>query len=114
MNWTSLINVDDLTGIVKESHHQDILIFKFSSRCSISYLLKKRLESRWNLDASLIKPYFLDLIRYRSLSNQISSMFEVIHESPQILVIRGGMSIFDASHLDISVADIRNLYAETN
>ena len=42
--------------------------------------------------------HYLDLIAYRDVSNEIAESFGVRHESPQVLLIKNGKSIFDASH----------------
>ena len=67
-----------------------------------------RLESSWDFPASQIEPYFLDLLNYRFISNEISERFKVHHESPQILLIKNGECFHDASHLDISVDEIKS------
>jgi bacillithiol system protein YtxJ len=42
--------------------------------------------------------YYLDLIRYRNVSNEISSKFKLEHQSPQVLLIRNGKLIYHVSH----------------
>jgi bacillithiol system protein YtxJ len=73
-------------------------------------MAKLRLENSWNFDADEIQTYYLDLIQYRSISNTIAERFDVFHESPQILLIRNGECTYDASHLDISVAELRECF----
>jgi bacillithiol system protein YtxJ len=53
--------------------------------------------------------YFLDLLRYRNLSQAIAEKFNVKHESPQIILIDSGHSIYNASHSDISAKEIGEL-----
>lgn len=91
-----------LDEILEESKNVPVLIYKHSTRCNISRTALDRLERKWNgADAANMKPYFLDLIAYREISNRIAEMFEVEHHSPQILVVSGGKSILDLSHFDI-------------
>lgn len=69
-----------------------------------------RLERQWNQNEMLsVKPYFLDLITFREISNQIEHQFNVVHESPQVLIISKGKSILDLSHFDISYDQIRQI-----
>lgn len=82
------------------------MIFKHSTRCSVSRMALDRLERKWSPEAGNIKPYFLDLISYREISNRVAAQFNVEHESPQVLVIRNGAAIFDTSHFDIDFGDI--------
>ncbi|MBK9015765.1 MAG: bacillithiol system redox-active protein YtxJ [Saprospiraceae bacterium] len=109
MTWNPLTSTSEIDSIVERSYQVPCLIFKHSTRCSISYMAQHRLEGSWDLPASQIEPFYLDLISYRNISNEIASRFEVFHESPQILVIKNGECILDASHLDISVEEIKEV-----
>lgn len=103
MNWTLLESTDQLTQIKQQPGYS--LIFKHSTRCSISMMAKRRFELDWeNLPADM-PLYFLDLIRYRDLSNQVAQLFQVHHESPQLLLIKDGECILDQSHGQISVEE---------
>lgn len=104
MNWINLKNNTQIKEIVEKSIVKPQVIFKHSTRCSISAMAKGRLE-RCNTPENA-DFYFLDLIAYRSLSNQISSEFKVFHESPQILVIKNGECIYDESHGSITMDEI--------
>ena len=103
MNWTLLESANQVNEIKQQKGYS--LIFKHSTRCSISLMAKKRLElDRENLPEN-ISLYFLDLIRYRDLSAQIAQDFQVHHESPQLLLIKDGECILDQSHGGISVEE---------
>ncbi len=56
---------------------------------------------------SNVKPYFLDLISYRSVSNKIQDAFYVEHQSPQVLVIKNGRCVYNASHIDINYKELK-------
>ena len=108
MNWNQLINSAQLEEIKKESHQHPVLIYKHSTRCSISSATLGRLERAWKSEeVGDLKPYFLDLIAHRALSNQIAEEFGVWHESPQVLIIVNGASVYDTSHFDISFDAIK-------
>ncbi len=109
MNWNTISSAADIENIKKASNSQTVLIFKHSTRCSISSIAKTRLESDWNFDN--ITPYYLDLIAHRDLSAKIAEDFKVYHESPQIILIKNGEAFHDASHLDISVSEISDVTA---
>ncbi len=108
MNWIDIESGLDLDKIVEESFRHDIgvAIFKHSTRCSISSVAKTRLSSSWDFNEEL-PIYYLDLIRLRDVSNLIAERFNVRHESPQLLVIKDGKCVYNASHLSISVSNIR-------
>jgi bacillithiol system protein YtxJ len=42
------------------------------------------------LTSNKVTPYFLDLIAYRNVSNEISNRFGVHHQSPQLILIKEG------------------------
>jgi monothiol bacilliredoxin len=107
MDWIELTKESQLSEIKEKSKNKPQVIFKHSSRCSISSMAKSRLERTTpppNIDF-----YFLDLIRYRDISNKIVEEFKVYHESPQILMIRNGECVYDESHSGISMAEIEEM-----
>lgn len=102
MNWIALTEEQQIQDIITESSNTTVMIFKHSTRCSISATSLSRLERNWKEDEMKgMKSYYLDLIQYRSISAKIASVFSVEHESPQILLIKNGKSVWDASHYDI-------------
>jgi bacillithiol system protein YtxJ len=109
MNWHPLTSSQQLDHISERSSQVPVLIFKHSTRCSISFMAKHRLESDWNFNDEEIEPYYLDLIAHRNISGEIAERFAVHHESPQILLIKDGECVLDASHLDITVEEIKEM-----
>ncbi len=106
MNWNKLTSDAQLAEIKEESAQQPVLIFKHSTTCSISAMALSRMERNWN-DILGVKPYYLDLLANRPISRQIEDEFGVAHESPQVLLIRNGECIYDASHMAISFAGLQ-------
>ncbi|HRD52532.1 MAG TPA: bacillithiol system redox-active protein YtxJ [Flavobacteriales bacterium] len=103
MKWTALADVAQLDFIDKLSAMRPVLIFKHSTRCSISSAALNRLECSWTeADEALGAVYYLDLLRFRSISNAIAERYGVQHESPQVLVVRNGSCVHEASHLSIT------------
>ena len=103
MNWTSLDSAEQVNAIKHQEGYS--LIFKHSTRCSISMMVKKRFELDWNLLPGDMPLYFLDLIKYRDISNQVAQDFHVYHQSPQLLLIKDGECILDQSHGGISLEE---------
>ncbi len=108
INWIPLESQSQLDTIIQRSQNVPCLIFKHSTRCNISAMAKSRFEKNWDFEAEEIEPYYLDLIAYRSISNSITDKLGVFHESPQLLLIQNGECIYDASHLDITVSELRD------
>ncbi len=104
MQWIQLTSEDQLSDLISKSETKPQVIFKHSTRCSISSVAMQRLQKA--KQPSEVDFYFLDLIAYRSLSNLVAQKFDVQHESPQVLVIRNGQCVYDESHLGISMDEI--------
>lgn len=109
MDWTDLNNIEQLDTIAAQSTDQAVVIFKHSTRCSISDMAKGRLDRSNGLKATT---YLLDLIAHRDISNEIASRFQVHHESPQILLISKGECIFAESHNGIMIEEIEDQLAK--
>lgn len=107
MQWINLIDSDQLNTIKKGENYS--LIFKHSTRCSISAMAKRRFEMDDDVLPKEIDLYFLDLISYRNISAEIAEIFQVHHESPQLLLIKNGECILDLSHGDISAEEVADL-----
>ena len=103
-NWLVIHDDFSYKEAIQRSFVEKVLIFKHSTRCSISRMALNRIESG---ESALIKAcYYLDLIKLRSISNKIEIDFQVKHESPQVLVIENGKCIYHTSHNDISWSKI--------
>ncbi|MFD2873148.1 bacillithiol system redox-active protein YtxJ [Mucilaginibacter ximonensis] len=103
MTWIQLTSAQQLNELKQKPGYS--LIFKHSTRCSISMMAKRRFELDWEDLPKEMPLYFLDLIQYRDLSNQVAEVFHIHHESPQLLLIKDGECILDQSHGEISVED---------
>jgi bacillithiol system protein YtxJ len=106
INWIELTDLGQLNEIMDLSHEQPVAIFKHSTRCSISRMALKQFENEFDLEGS-VTPYFLDLLNHRDISQEIAIRFEVYHQSPQLLLIKEGKSIYDASHSDIDAMELK-------
>ena len=107
MNWKKLTESTQIEEIKELSKIKPVLIFKHSTRCSISSMSLDRLLRNWKTeDGEKVVPYFLDLIAFRKLSDQVEDEFGVAHESPQVIIIRNGKAVYDNSHYGISYPEI--------
>ena len=107
MDWKRLEHLSQIEDLKKESLQRPVLIFKHSTRCSISFMVWNRLKSNWKpQDTEKISPYYLDLISYRDISNAIEKEFDVYHESPQVIILKDGAATYDNSHSAINYQDI--------
>lgn len=99
--WNRLTTVSQLDGIDKESILKPIAIFKHSTRCGTSRMALRQFESQFSIEDEKVKLYFLDLIAFREVSNEVEIRFQVMHQSPQLLVIRNGNTVHHSSHYSI-------------
>ena len=107
MNWEKLTSVEQLQELKSVSNSTPVLIFKHSTRCSISATTLGKFERHWDdAKAKGVKPYFLDLLAARPVSNQVESEFSIEHQSPQALLIKNGKCVYDSSHMAISFEDM--------
>ncbi|HTN08377.1 bacillithiol system redox-active protein YtxJ [Agriterribacter sp.] len=104
MNWNILTTEAQLAEILEKSKGRPQLIYKHSTRCGTSSMIKSRLER------SAMPPeidfHFIDLIAYRALSGKIAEELHVRHESPQVLLIQNGECTYHESHYAIDMEEI--------
>jgi len=106
--WKTLDNINQLDEIIESSSEKTAVIFKHSTTCGISQHAMYKLESAWDIEDGVIDFYYLDLLNYRSVSNETANRFGVVHQSPQILVIKDGKSVYDISHNGISMESLKS------
>ena len=101
VHWIPLTSLEQIEELIKQSVSESILIFKHSTRCGISRMVIKSFEKQFDVSMRGQKVYYLDLLNYREVSDEVGYRFQVLHESPQLLVIKNGIAVAHASHYDI-------------
>lgn len=91
-----------LHDLIAESNQRPIIIFKHSTRCSISSMALNRMQQA----SPALDFYLLDVISHRNISNHIADKLAVHHESPQLLLLYRGECVYEASHLEIQPREI--------
>lgn len=104
MNWKIINKEQQLDDIIKESASKPVVIYKHSTTCPVSGDARNRLESMEQPEN--IDFYYLDLLRYRAISNEIAARFKVTHKSPQVLLIENGVCVYNESHMKVNMKDI--------
>ena len=105
MNWLALTKVEQLDELLQQSEEKPVLIFKHSTRCSISRFALNDFEYDWRPEWNC-ECYFLDLLTHRDISNSIAEQFHVMHQSPQVILIKNREVVYHASHQSISAEKI--------
>ncbi len=90
--------MEQLDEIVERSKTKTQFIFKHSTRCGISRMALSQFKKNYPFSESEADLYYLDLLAFRAISNAIAERFQVMHQSPQLLVIKNGVAVADESH----------------
>jgi bacillithiol system protein YtxJ len=105
MNWIAINSEEEVAKISQSAEYA--IIYKHSPRCMTSLMayrqLKMDVNAASNVETSI---YIVDVISNRRESLAIADAFQVQHQSPQILVVKDGKCLYDASHEDVSLHDI--------
>ena len=107
MNWKHLTSIVDLDTAIASSENGTVVLFKHSTRCSISRMALKMIESDWDDSLEGVEAYFLNLLDHIDISAAISEKLGIEHQSPQMLILQSGTSVFHANHSSINVADVK-------
>jgi len=107
--WIALTSVAQLGDIEEKSKTKTQAIFKHSTRCGISKMVLRQFTQAYDLSESDVDLYFLDLLNYRDVSNETGYKFQVMHESPQLLIIKNGVVLAHASHGAINNLNLEEL-----
>jgi bacillithiol system protein YtxJ len=101
--WKQLELENQIDAINETSKTKTVAIFKHSTRCGISLHALDKLASSWDISDKELDFYYLDLLNFRNISNEVAKKYGVIHQSPQLIIIRNGKAVYDISHSAISL-----------
>ena len=107
--WIPLNALDQLQEIDRKSTIKPQLIFKHSTTCGISRMVMRTFTNTIDITPERIDIYYLDLHAHREVSDEVSYKFQVLHQSPQVLIIKNGKVIAHASHGAITEMDFETL-----
>ena len=108
MQWHQLQSPQELEALISQSFDKPVMIFKHSTRCSISSMALDRLQRSWSeSEMEALAPYYLDLISYRDVSNEVARLLQVEHQSPQLLLLKNGEVVYHTSHMGISYQQLK-------
>ena len=108
VGWIQVTDLGQLNEIIDISTEKPAVIFKHSTRCSVSRMVLKQFENEYDLQDKVVL-YFLDLIEHRDISNEIATRFGVVHQSPQLIVIKDGKAVYNDSHESIDATKLNQL-----
>jgi len=101
INKILITKEDQLEELLNVSKQKPVLLFKHSSSCGISAMVLKHFENNLLDKNDDYNYYFLDLLKYRNISNLIAKKFQIMHQSPQLILIKNGKVVDHSSHYGI-------------
>ena len=104
--WIPLTSEAQLNLIVEKSKSKPQIIFKHSTSCGISRMVIKQFIEAYAFGEKDFDLYYLDLWSYRNLSNEVAYKFQIMHESPQLLILKNEIVVAHASHGAINILEL--------
>lgn len=106
LEWVQLTTKEQLSILDDASIMHPQLIFKHSTHCGISGMVLRSFSSKEGHPEVGYTYFVLDLFAFRNLSNAIAEKYGVMHQSPQVLIIKNGLVVAHASHHAILELDL--------
>ncbi|HUH29305.1 bacillithiol system redox-active protein YtxJ [Gelidibacter sp.] len=100
--WIDLNTLEQLDALVEKSKTKPQFIFKHSTRCGVSRMVISQFKKDYQFSKNEADLYYLDLLAYRAISNKIAEQFQVMHQSPQLVVVKNGVVVAHESHSGIN------------
>ncbi|GGE06995.1 bacillithiol system redox-active protein YtxJ [Psychroflexus salis] len=107
-NWFKLTKADQLSSLKQISNKKLVVIFKHSTRCGISRMVWNQFQASADFPKDEVELFYLDLLSYREVSDAIAQEFQVLHQSPQLIILKHEEVVHHASHSAITVSSIHS------
>ncbi|MFD2727506.1 bacillithiol system redox-active protein YtxJ [Hyunsoonleella rubra] len=104
--WIPLNDAGQIDYIRQKSGITAQVIFKHSTRCGISSMVQRQFIKDYNFGEKELDLYYLDILSYRNISDLVAEKFQLMHESPQLLVVKNGELVAHASHGQVNEVDL--------
>jgi bacillithiol system protein YtxJ len=98
LNWKVLSESSQLDNAIQISNEKPVVIFKHSTRCGISRMVLNQFQNNADFNEDDVLLLYLDLIAYRAVSDEIAHRLGVLHQSPQLIILKNENVAFHASH----------------
>lgn len=105
--WLDVTELSQLKAVKEKSGTKTQIIFKHSIRCGISRMVMNQFVEDFNFDNGEVDLYYIDVINHRDVSNAVANIFDLVHESPQLLVVKNGLVVAHESHGSINSMDLK-------
>ena len=105
-----LLSIEEWNDVVEKSKEGPLLVLKHSTTCPISTSAYSRVEA---YETEMPK-FFLKVRESRPVSNEIESDLGIVHQSPQLFLMKDGKAVWNASHTVITDNEINRGLKENN
>lgn len=103
-----MTTIEDLDATLAKSNDAPIFIYKHSTQCPINARAAFRIQAYMDKQGgALPKMHMVWVIESRLISNAIEDRLSVKHESPQLLLVKDGKALWNASHEDITAENVQ-------
>jgi bacillithiol system protein YtxJ len=93
-------NRETLDKLITDSNDKPVVIFKHSNACGISSAAYREMEK-------LAAPVnLLEVQSARDVSRELADMTGIRHETPQVIVLKDGKAVWNASHFDVKAGAV--------
>ncbi len=99
-NFTRITDIKTFEELLNQSRERPIVLFKHSTTCSVSASAYQEMK-RFDGEVLLV-----EVQNARALSCEIENRTRVAHESPQVLVLRNGQAVWNASHWKVNAEKV--------
>ncbi|WP_405368414.1 bacillithiol system redox-active protein YtxJ [Nonlabens sp. Asnod2-A12] len=114
IQWDTLESIDQLDNIIKNSSIKPKVIFKHSTRCGISRMVFNQFQKGYESNDDNVTYYLLDLLSYRDVSNAVAQKLNVVHQSPQVIIIFNKEVVHTESHHGIDIKKVQQIVSSKN
>ena len=109
LDWKVLENIDQLDKVMNISTEKPVVIFKHSTSCGISRMVLNQFQNNADFDEGAVLLLYLDLLAHRNISDAVAEKFGVMHQSPQMIILKNGQVAYHASHSAIVPGAVNNI-----
>ena len=96
-----MIALNSVAELAEVERQELAVVYHHSPICWICALARFRLK-RFARAHRNIPIYLVNVLRSRALVDEIAVRYQIPHASPQAIVLRRGVAVWDASHFAIS------------
>lgn len=112
IQWKAVQKPEDLDEMERYSANRPVILFKHSTRCGLSHEVKDKLEEEWSATNHSALFYYLDILEYRALSDEVEHRWRIAHQSPQLIILSDQEVLFHGSHRSITAKRIEKVLAD--